>query len=242
MAKGFFITGTDTGVGKTIIAGALIKVIEFLGLKVCGMKPVESGCGREGDVLIPYDGMFLKQLAHMEVPIKLITPCCLESPLAPLIAAEIDGKDIHTSEIEKAFNKLSKQHDAIVVEGIGGLMVPIKKDYFVTSLAKELGLPLIIVAKPGIGTINHIMLTVTLALREGLDVAGVILNYTQPPENSLAEETNPKLLEEICPVPIIGIFPYLKNMGEEFLQDTALRNLNLEVIKKYLGLEMIHKT
>ena len=85
------------------------------------------------------------------------------------------------------------------------------------------------------------MLTVNLALKEGLDVAGVILNYTQPPENSLAEETNPKLLEEICPVPVIGIFPYLKNMGEDFLQNTALRNLNLEVIKKYLGLDIIHK-
>lgn len=234
MSKGFFITGTDTEVGKTIIAGAIIKIINFLGLKACGMKPVESGCGREGEVLIPYDGMFLKQFAHVDSPINLITPCCLESPLAPLIASEIDRTGINIVEIKKAFNKLSRQCDALVVEGIGGLLVPLKNDYFVIELAKEFGLPLIVVARPGLGTINHIMLTVNYALKEGLEVAGVVMNYSQPPENTLAEETNPKLLSQICQVPIIGIFPYLKSMEEEVIEGTAIKNLDLEVIRKYL--------
>ncbi len=234
MSKGFFITGTDTEIGKTIIAGAIIKALYLLKVKACGMKPVESGCGREGEVLLPYDGIFLKHAAHMQEPITLITPCCFETPLAPLAASEIEKTDVNTKEIKKAFDKLSKRYEAVVVEGVGGLMVPLKKDYYVVDLAKELMLPVIVVAKPGIGTINHIMLTLKYAFKEGLEIAGVIINYSQPPENTLAEETNPKLLAQVCPVPIIGIFPYLKNMDETTIERTVLKNLNLEVLKKYI--------
>jgi dethiobiotin synthetase len=112
-------------------------------------------------------------------------------------------------------------------------MVPLKKNYFVSDLARQMGLPLIVVAKPGLGSLNHIMLTVNHALKEGLNVAGIIINYSYPPENSLAEETNPQVLKQICPVPLIGIFPYLKNPDDE-LENTARKNLDLEVIKKYL--------
>lgn len=234
MQKGFFITGTDTGVGKTIIAGAVIKAMGFLGLRTGAMKPIESGCGREGDVLVPFDGMFLKQMAHMDDPIRTVTPCCLESPLAPLMASEQDMIEIHVQEIRKSFDRLSDKYEVMVVEGIGGLMVPITADYYVAGLARDLGLPLLIVARPGIGTINHIMLTVSCALRENLTVAGVILNYSAPPENSLAEQTNPKLLAQICPAPVIGIFPYLRNTGEEAVEKTALKNINLELLRRFL--------
>jgi dethiobiotin synthetase len=179
MPKGFFITGTDTGVGKTLIAGAFIKTIQFLGKKVCGMKPVESGCSRQGEVLIPDDGMFLKQVSHVEEPLALITPCCLESPLAPMAAAEVEGRDLDISGINRAFSELSGRYEVLVVEGIGGLMVPIAKDYYVLDLAGELGLPLIVVGRPGLGTVNHIMLTIRCALRAGLTVAGIVINYVQ---------------------------------------------------------------
>lgn len=235
MSKGFFITGTDTGVGKTIISGAIIKAFSFFGIKACGMKPVESGCSREGEVLMPYDGMFLKQIAHMEEQITLITPCCFESPLAPLSASEIERTDINITKIKKAFNKLSKNYESVVVEGIGGLLAPIRKDYYLIDLAKEFRLPLIVVTRPGLGTINHTMLTVNYALKEGMEVAGVIINYCQPPENTLAEKTNPELLSRICPVPVIGIFPYLKSMEEETIEKTALKNLNLDVLKKFIN-------
>jgi dethiobiotin synthetase len=234
MAKGFFVTGTDTGVGKTLISGALIRTIRFLGKKVCGMKPVESGCGRQGDVLIPFDGMFLKQASHAEEPLTLITPCCLESPLAPMAAAEADSRDIDIPAIGRAFSKLSDRYETLVVEGIGGLMVPITRDYYVLDLAGEFGLPLIVVARPGLGTINHIMLTVNCAVNAGLKVAGIVINYGQPPENSLAEQTNPKLLSQISPVPLIGTFPYLKSREEDDISKTALRNLDLELIGNYL--------
>jgi dethiobiotin synthetase len=232
--KGFFIAGTDTGVGKTIIAGTLIKTLCFLGLKTAGMKPVESGCIRENGVLIPSDGMFLKQMAQMQEPVTELTPCCFESPLAPFPASELENTFVSVTKIRRAYFSLHTNYTAVIVEGLGGLMVPLKQDYFVVDLARDIGLPLIVVAKPGLGSINHTMLTVNYALKEGLNVAGIIINYSHPPENSLAEETNPKVLKQICPVPLIGIFPYLKNRDEDVLARAALKNLDLEVIKKYL--------
>lgn len=234
MAKGFFITGTDTGVGKTVISGAIIKVLQYLGVRVCGMKPVETGCGRQGDVLIPYDGMFLKQTAQMEEPVTLVTPCRLASPLAPLMASETDGIPVVLDDIMSSFIKLRQHYDAVVAEGVGGLLVPLQKNYYVSDLAREMGLPLIIVARPGLGTINHIMLTVRQAAASGLSIAGIILNYNTPPEGSLAEETNPMLLAQVCPVPLIGIFPCLKSIDEDEIARLALKHLDLELIKKYV--------
>ncbi len=232
--KGFFITGTDTGVGKTIIAGAMIRALCFLGLKTGGMKPIESGCIREGDVLMPSDGMFLKQTAQMQEPVTQVTPCCFENPLAPLTASELEKKSISVAVIKKAYYNLFKHYNALIVEGVGGLMVPIRDNYFVVDLAKEFDLPMIVVARPGLGTINHTLLTVNYAISEGLRVAGVIINYSHPPENSLAEDTNPQILKQICPVPLLGIFPYLKNRDAEAIEKTALKTLDMEVIKKYL--------
>ena len=113
----------------------------------------------------------------MDDSIDLVTPCCFENPLAPMAASEIEGIPVDLEKIKKAYRKLSKNYDAVVVEGIGGLLVPIKRDYFVLDLAKDFGLPIIVVSRPGLGTLNHTMLTVNYAIKEGLNVAGIIINY-----------------------------------------------------------------
>ncbi len=157
MAKGFFVTGTDTGVGKTIITAALIKAAHFLGFKACGMKPIETGCkraenkrqqtaNREGNnSLIPSDGTFLREITDTGESIGLITPIRFENPLAPLPASEIEDKPIDLDKIKTAYKELSNRYDVIIAEGIGGLLVPILRDYFVVDLARDFGLPLIIV-------------------------------------------------------------------------------------------------
>ena len=234
MPKGFFVTGTDTGVGKTVIAAALIKAAGLLGVKACGMKPVETGCAREGHVMVPSDGMFLKEIAHMDETVSHITPCCFEHELAPMVSAEMEGITVDLNKIRGAFDKLGRTYQAIIVGGVGGLLVPIKKDYFVLDLAKEMSLPLIVVARPGLGTINHTLLTVNYALKEGLEVAGIIINHTYQSEDGMAEETNPKAIEQLSPGPLIGIFPYLDNMSDEAFEKTVFKNLNMEIIRKYL--------
>ncbi len=233
-AKGFFITGTDTGVGKTIITAALIKVISRLGFTTGGMKPVESGCLQQGDVLVPSDGMFIKTIAHMEENIRHITPCCFKSPLAPLPASKIEGLSVDLGKIRKAYDYLSARYEAVVVEGIGGLLVPIKRDYFVIDMAKDFNLPVIVVTRPTLGTINHTMLTVNYAVKEGLRVAGIIINYSQPPENTLAEATNPEIIKQISLVPVIGIFPHLTDMESATIKEAAEENLDIEIIRTFL--------
>jgi dethiobiotin synthetase len=234
MVKGFFITGTDTGVGKTVISVALIKAASLLGFRTGGMKPIETGCFKQGDILIPSDGVFIKTMAHMEGNIKNISPCCFENPLAPFPASEIEGAPVDLANIRKAYENLTKNYDAIIVEGIGGLLVPVKRDYFVIDLAREFGLPIIVVSRPGLGTLNHTMLTVNYAIREGLDVAGIIINYSRPPEDTLTEETNPDIINQISPVPVMGIFPFLKDLESSSIEKAVVKYLDLELIKRYL--------
>jgi len=234
MARGFFITGTDTEVGKTVIAAAMIKAIGLLGLRAGGMKPIETGCLREGGVLIPLDGLFIKKFANMKDALERVTPCCLEKPLAPLPASEIEGITIDLGEIQRAFRELKEEYEAVVVEGIGGLLVPITKDYFVLDLARDFALPVIVVSRPGLGTINHAMLTVNYAIKEGLDVAGIIINYSRPPEGTIAEATNPEVIRQISGAPLIGIFPYLDDVESASIEKAVLRNLDIEMIRKYI--------
>ena len=245
MQKGFFITGTDTGVGKTIITAALIKAIKHLGLKACAMKPIETGCLKskvkvqslnfkdKDEVLLPSDGIFLKEIAGMDDSIDFIVPIRFKNPLAPLPASEREGIYVDFEKIKKAYRYLSKKYDAVVVEGIGGLFVPITRDYFVLDLAKDFGLPLIVVSRPGLGTINHTMLTINYAIKEGLHVAGIIINYSHRSKGTLAEDTNPEVIKQISPIPIIGIFPYLENLENDTIEKAA-KNLDIEIIKKYL--------
>jgi dethiobiotin synthetase len=244
--RGFFITGTDTGVGKTIITAALIKTAKFFGLSACGMKPIETGCLKskfkvkssklkvKEEVLIPSDGMFLRKTAGMNDPVDLVTPVRFQNPLAPFPASEIERITVDIDKIKKAYSELSKKYDAIFVEGIGGLLVPIKKDYSVLDLARDFGLPIIVVSRPGLGTINHTMLTVNYAVKEGLPVAGIIINHSQPSKSSLAEETNPEVIRQLSTVPLLGIFPYLKELEAGAIEQASKETLDIERIKRYL--------
>jgi len=239
MVKGFFITGTDTGVGKTIVTAALVKATQFLGFRAVGMKPVETGCKKSAvrstyNVLIPSDGLFLSKIADTDESLDLITPVRFKNPLAPMPASEREGVSVDMVKITNAFATLAYKYTVLIIEGIGGIMVPITKDYFVLDMAKDFGLPVIVVTRPGLGMINHTLLTVNYALKEGLTVGGIIINYSQPAEGTIAEQTNPAILEKICPVPVLGIFPYLKNIGSDAIEEAAVKNLNLEMIRKYL--------
>jgi len=246
MAKGFFVTGTDTGVGKTVITAALIKAAQLLGFRACGMKPIETGCTQKKfkvkssklkvikKDLTPSDGTFLKEISNANESIDLIAPVRYENPLAPLPASEIENNPVDIEKIKKAYCELVRRYNVIIVEGIGGLLVPINKEYFVLDLARDFGLPLIVVSRPGLGAINHSMLTVNYALKEGLSIAGIIMNYTHTPEDDLAEKTNPEVIKQISPVPIIGTFPYLRDLESSTIEKAVIKNLDIELIRTFL--------
>jgi dethiobiotin synthetase len=225
--KGIFITGTDTGVGKTIVSAIVVRSLIKLGVKVGAMKPLETGClkmldSNNEEYLHPSDGSFLKDMACMDDKIDLVTPLRYELPLAPMVASDIEKRPIDLKRVFDSYNFLKDRYDFMVVEGVGGLLVPIKRIdesknniYFVSNLIKELSLPVLVVCRPTLGTINHTLLTVDYLLKEGITVKGIVINYHKPSEGSIAEKTNPDVLRDICPVPLIATIPYLEDINIE---------------------------
>ncbi len=228
MRRGIFITGTDTGVGKTVIAAAIVRALKNRGLSVGVMKPVETGCGRRGEGLYPADGAFLKYMAETETPLTEITPYRFETPVAPLTASEIEGGAVSADEILEGYERMAGEHDFMVVEGVGGLMVPLSEDFLVSDLIRLLDLPVVVVARNTLGVINHTLLTVRAAENEGIPLSGVVINHTRRPEGDVAEETNPGVLERLLAPPVIGVFPCLAGLGREEIERAAIETLSLE--------------
>jgi dethiobiotin synthetase len=213
MVKGIFITGTDTGVGKTFVAAGLIRAFNKMHMSVAPMKPVETGCKTKKGKTLPADTVLLIKASGLPLHIEEINPYRLKHPLAPAVAAELERVRINTKKILSAFNALSKRHDLIIAEGAGGIMVPVYKDYIVLDLVKDLKLPLIIVSKPGLGTINHTLLTIEVAKRKGVRTLGVIINYSINKKRGLPEKTNPGIIERLSGVPVLGIVPHVKKQS-----------------------------
>ncbi len=211
MIKGIFITGTDTGVGKTFIAAGLIRAMKDQGINVCPMKPVESGCSIKKGELVPEDAVRLISASGVNETLDAVNPCRLQHALAPSVAAEIEGVKIHRKKLLNAYYRLQKKYDITIVEGAGGIMVPVYKKYLFLDLATDLNLPVLIVSRPGLGTINHTLLTIEAARSRGLHILGVIVNFADRAERGLPERTNPGVIKKLGRVPLLGIVPH----GEE---------------------------
>ena len=226
---GFFITGTDTGVGKTLIAGAIVRALSLQGRRVGVMKPFESGCRRNGDTLVPADALYLRTMAGSQDDLALICPYTFERPLAPGVAARLEHVSIRLEKVQEIYSQLSAQHDIMLVEGAGGLMVPISEEQLIIDVVRLLQLPLIIVARTALGTINHTLLTVREAQRAGIRVCGIILNKVSP-EPDEAEDTNPEVIRKFSNVPLLGQVPFIpevKRANPEFLSSLARSKIDL---------------
>ena len=205
---GIFITGTDTEIGKTVVAGGLAAALKASGINVGVMKPIASGGVERKGRIVSEDAIFLKHAAQVDDALDLINPICLRYPLAPSVAAEIEGVSINLRKIDEAFAQLCQRHKFVVVEGIGGIAVPICEGVLVADMAQRFQLPLLIVARPNLGTINHTVLTVEFARSCNLELCGIVLNASQEESKGLAEETNPKELTRLTHLPILGTVPF----------------------------------
>ncbi len=209
MDNGLFITGTDTGVGKTFVGIGLIRAIKEMGKTVCPFKPLESGCSRKRGVLIPGDACRLMRASDVTEQIDLINPYRFRQPLAPSVAAELEGIKINKKRLISVYKQLARKYDITIVEGAGGIMVPVYKKYLFIDLARDLGLPVVIVSRPGLGTINHTLLTLEALKQRGLKIVGVIINRTDKARIDQSEKTNPGIIEALSGVPVLGNVPYL---------------------------------
>jgi dethiobiotin synthetase len=204
MSRGIFITGTDTGVGKTHVTAALLTDLRRRGFSAAAFKPI--ACGKGGR----HDAEIYAAIMNHEQPLNVINPIYLRNPLAPSVAAKIERKHIDLRRILRAYQQLARSYDVVLVEGAGGLLVPIRENYFVADLAKALKLQVVIVARLGLGTINHTLLTVRQANASGLKIAGLVLNDTAGGRHGLAERTNVRVLPNLCKVPLLGVMPHGK--------------------------------
>ena len=204
MVKGIFITGTDTGVGKTFVGAGLAATLRERGIDVGVMKPAETGCGLRKEVLVPRDALKLIKAGGVDDPLDLVNPYRFRDPLAPAIAAGREGKIIEIGRIVSAFRSLARKHTCMIVEGAGGIMVPLTLKRSYLDLASELRLPILVVARPGLGTINHTLLTIMALRSRRLPIAGIVINHRSKKRPGLAERTGPPVIERLSGVSIIG--------------------------------------
>lgn len=202
--RGLFVTGTDTGVGKTLIAAALARYFRRRGMNVGVMKPCETGVV---DVRQPgEDARLLRWAAGSNDDDTLIAPYRFAEPLAPALAAEREGVIIDPVRIGEALTMIGAGKDLVVVEGAGGLMVPLRGGYLIADLARQLGLPLLVVSRAALGTINHTLLTILAARSMELSLAGFVINR-MPAEPDIAEEAAPHQLAALASANLLGVFP-----------------------------------
>jgi dethiobiotin synthetase len=208
MRTGIFITGTDTGVGKTFVACGLAALLRESGYRVGVMKPAETGCEEKDGQLVPEDAVRLKEASGCEEPLVKICPYRLKDPLAPSVAAERAGIAIDVDRIRQLYDEISSKHEITIVEGAGGLLVPLLPHYTYADLVKLLKLPIIVVAGNRLGAINHLLLTLEHASCRGLSVLGYVLNHLESP-SSLAAETNAEALRFLTAVACLGEIPHV---------------------------------
>ena len=175
MGAGLFVTGTDTGVGKTVVSTALARGLREAGVDVGVMKPTETGVPKEG----PEDARALVIAAGVDDPLSLVCPLQFLLPAAPEASARFEGRAVSLDPIVDARHTLSARHDFMLVEGAGGLLVPFDAETSMADLAGRLGLPVLLVARASLGTINHTLLSLEACDRRGLDVVGVVVSHAE---------------------------------------------------------------
>ncbi|HOK94631.1 MAG TPA: dethiobiotin synthase [Anaerohalosphaeraceae bacterium] len=213
--NGLFITGTDTGVGKTLITGAIAAVLRRQGLKVGVFKPIATGCRPSREGLVSTDAEFLALCADADYPLSVITPVTYKTPAAPLVCAEIEGRPIDFDAIAAAYKYLCDTCDIVLVEGIGGILVPMTPTETVLDLAVEFDLPAVIAARPNLGTINHSLLTIQAARNAGLPVAGLVISGYNAARADTAEETAPDVICSISRVNLLAVVPFDEDSSVE---------------------------
>ena len=221
--RGVFVTGTDTGVGKTVVAGAICAALTARGERVAAFKPVVTGvdessagdrrsadealapAGDTGSGAWPPDHELLAGATGGWQSPAEVAPYTFGPPLSPHYAASLAGTRVEPERLAEAARAAAVGADALVCEGVGGLLVPLADDYSVRDLARALGLPLVVVARTGLGTINHTLLTVEAALAAGLDVAAVVMTPWSDPEP--IEQSNRATVERLAGVTVCGLPP-----------------------------------
>jgi len=228
--KGFFITGTDTGIGKTVVTASIIAALNRRKINVGIMKPIETGVDPACNSMANSDAKFLMQIAksadlHQEI--------CLyryKTPASPWQAAMIDGADIVDEKIiQDMYCRLAEKHDLMLVEGIGGLLVPIRENYMVADLIKDLQLPVLVVSPLQLGSVNHTLLTLESAKKYGIDVKGIIFNPLDNSEKTVAEKGQYEIIEKLSGIRVLGECPFIEGLSPDSFTPELIKNIESQI-------------
>jgi dethiobiotin synthetase len=229
--KGFFVTATDTEVGKTFFCALLIRALNRKGIDAGYFKPAASGCSLEKGHLVSDDILYVEGFTGKKMDHDMHCPVRYEKPLAPLAAAQLENRPFNLDAVWKSFDLLKERYPVVIVEGIGGVMVPLKEDYLLLDLIAETFLPAIVVCRPVIGTINHSLLTLHALKRRGIALAGFLTNGHVEEDDEVGR-TSPLLIAKFSQVPYLGHIPLYdpeKDDPDSFIEQKAgfLKNLPL---------------
>ena len=207
--SGVFVTGTDTGIGKTYVACAILRALCDSGIRAVGMKPIAAGGLVAAQALANEDALALTRASAFEPDMALVNPYCFPDPIAPHIAARDAGVEIDPERIRSCYLRLHQSADFVVVEGAGGFLVPLGPTLSFADLALMLGLPIVLVVGMRLGCLNHAMLTAEAIERRGLPFAGWVANRIDPTMSRW--ESNLETLRQRMPAPFLGLIPYSGN-------------------------------
>ena len=209
-SPGLFITGTDTEVGKTVAACAIAAVLRRVGgraAKVGVCKPIATGCRVEREGLVNEDAEALAHFADCRLPLHVINPVRYRDPVAPAVAAEETGRAVDEGAIWDSLRRLDEASDVMIVEGIGGVMVPIDRERTVLDLTAAIGYPVVVVTRNTLGTLNHTAMTCSLIRQAGLRLAGLVINEYEPDTNDPAAASNPRWLARQNRTQVLATLP-----------------------------------
>lgn len=205
-SRAVFISGTDTGIGKTHVACTLLYALRAAGQRACGMKPVASGCVETPDGLRNDDALALQAASSQLLPYHEINPVALRAPLSPHLAAVREQTTISLPPLRAAFERLRAQHEVVVVEGVGGWLVPLAPGLLASEIARQWQLPVILVVGLRLGCLNHALLSARAIVADGCRLIGWIGNAVDPA--MLAPEENLATLRALLPAPCLGVLPH----------------------------------
>jgi len=225
-----FITGTDTNVGKTLITAGIAGAAASFGYTAGVYKPVQTGIEMFNGRIINSDLDFVNFVDQ-----KIITKCGynFSLPAAPALAAEIEKIKIETEIFIKDFEELNKKCDVVIVEGAGGFLVPVYEDFLIRDLVKLLNIPLIIVARPDLGTINHTLLTIEAAKNSGINILGIIISNYPKDTDDIVIKTAPEIINKLSKIEILGIVPNLSKAiieGPQYFIKEIIKNVDMSKI------------
>jgi dethiobiotin synthetase len=206
--SGLFITGTDTGAGKTLTAGAIARILTETGVKVGVFKPIATGCHRSWEGPVSHDTEFLSYCANSDLSLSTITPVGFLTQATPFVCATKEGKPIDFEHIARAYKEICEHSDIVIVEGIGGVRVPLTIEFDLLDLAVEFGLPVVIVARAKAGMINHTLMTIDCVRAAKLTIAGVVINGYNAAESTMVEEAAEGIISRCGVVDILSVVPF----------------------------------